>query len=148
MKTNLTKQNIKKWTFKIFFYASILIAILTIPVIGQCECETNRFWANKDYLDIVLLSGFALLLIQFFVFFADFVKDIFKRLTNRPTDSIHFKIYFLSLLIGVLWILLVSKYVSDGECNILTGPSDSGMTIALFVATAINYWKVKTIELK
>ncbi len=49
---------------------------------------------------------------------------------------------------GNLWILLVSKYVSDGECNILTGPSDIGMTIALFVATAINYWKIKTIELK
>jgi hypothetical protein len=146
MKTNVTRHKIKKWTFKIFFYASIFIAILTIPVIGQCECKTNRFWANKDYLDVVLFSGFALLLIQFFVFSADFVKDIFKRLTNRPTDSIHLKIYFLSILIGFLWTMLVLKYISDGECNILTGPSDSGMTIALFVATAINYWKLKVIE--
>jgi hypothetical protein len=148
MNTNETKHNIKKWTFKVFFYASIVIAILTIPVIGQCECETNRFWANKDYLGIVLFSGFTLLVMQFFIFSADFVKDIFKRLSNKPTDSTHLKIYFLAILIGFLWILLVLKYVSDGECNILTGPSDSGMAIALIVATAINYWKVKTIQRK
>jgi hypothetical protein len=148
MKANETKHKIKKWTFKAFFYASMVIAILTIPVIGQCECETNRFWANKDYLDAVLISGFTLLFLQFIIYSADFIKDIFKRLLNKRTNSIHLKIYGAAFISGLLWFFLLLKYISDGKCNLLMGPSDSGMTIALFIASAINYWKVKIIRNK
>ena len=138
----------KLGVFKAFLYTSIFISILTIPVIGQCQFETNRFWANKDYSDLVLRSGFLLLLVQFIIFSFDFFLDIFKRLSKRPTDSIHLIIYFLALLLGFLWILFVLIHYSDGECSILIGPSDSGLTIALIIAAAINYWKIITLQRK
>jgi hypothetical protein len=132
----------KLGVFKVFLYTSIFISILTIPVIGQCVSTI------KGYLSIVLFLGFFLLLVQCIFFSIDFFLDIFKRLSKRPTDSIHLIIYFLALLLGFLWILFVFKHNFDGECNILIGPSDSGLTIALIVAAAINYWKIITLQRK
>jgi len=130
----------KLGVFKVFLYTSIFISILTIPVIGRCQFGT--------YLNIVLLSGFLLLAFQFIIFSIDFVKDIFKRFSNKPTDSIHLIIYFFALLLGFLWFGLLIINYRIGRCNILLGPKYTGLTIALIVAAAINYWKIITLQRK
>jgi len=128
----------KLGVFKVLLYTSIFISILTIPVIGRCQFGT--------YLNIVLLSGFLLLAFQFIIFSIDFVKDIFKRFSNKPTDSIHLIIYFFVLLLG--WFGLVFIYKILGICKILFGPIKSGLTIALIITAAINYWKIITLQRK
>jgi len=130
----------KLGVFKVLLYTSIFISILTIPVIGRCQFGT--------YLNIVLLSGFLLLAFQFIIFSIDFVKDIFKRFSNKPTDSIHLIIYFFALLLGFLWFVLVIINYRIGRCYILLGPKYTGLTIALIVAAAINYWKIITLQRK
>ena len=129
--------------FKAFLYTSIFISILTIPVIGQCV-RTNKV----SYLNIVLLSGFLLLAFQFIIFSIDFLKYILKRFSNKPTDSIHLIIYFFALFLGFLWLVLFFIKIGSGGCNILFGPINSGLTIALIIAAAINYWKIITLQRK
>ena len=128
----------KLGVFKVLLYTSIFISILTIPVIGRCQFGT--------YLNIVLLSGFLLLAFQCIIFSIDFVKYIFKRFSNKPTDSIHLIIYFFVLLLG--WFGLVFIYKILGICKILFGPIKSGLTIALIITAAINYWKIITLQRK
>ena len=131
----------KLGVFKAFLYTSIFISILTIPVIGQCV-RTNKV----SYLNIVLLSGFLLLAFQFIIFSIDFLKYILKRFSNKPTDSIHLIIYFFALFLG--WFGLVFLNRKIGGCYILFGPINSGLTLALIIAAAINYWKIITLQRK
>ena len=128
--------------FKAFLYTSIFISILTIPVIGQCVRT------NDSYLDIVLLSGFLLLAFQCIIFSIDFLKYILKRFSNKSTDSIHLIIYFFALFLGFLWFGLVFLNHKLGGCYILFGPINLGLTIALIIAAAINYWKIITLQRK
>jgi len=133
----------KLGVFKVFLYTSIFISILTIPVIGQCVMS------NNGYLIIVLLLGSLLLAFQCIIFSINFVKDIFKRFSNKPTDSIHLIIYFFALLLGFLWfVLVVLINIKFRGCYILFGPIKSGLTIALIIAAAINYWKIITLQRK
>jgi len=141
---NKKKLDVFKTVFKTFLYTSIFISILTIPVIGKCVMRNNDY-----YLIIVLLSGSLLLAFQCIIFSIDFVKDIFKRFSNKPTDSIHLIIYFFALLLGFLWFVLVVLIHSKFRgCYILFGPINSGLTIALIIAAAINYWKIITLQRK
>ena len=133
----------KLGVFKAFLYTSIFISILTIPVIGLCV-RTNKV----SYLNIVLFSGFLLLAFQFIIFSIDFLKYILKRFSNKPTDSIHLIIYFFALFLGFLWLVLFLINIGSGGCNILFGPRDSGLTLALIIAAAINYWKIITLQRK
>jgi hypothetical protein len=133
----------KLGVFKAFLYTSIFISILTIPVIGLCV-RTNKV----SYLNIVLFSGFLLLAFQFIIFSIDFLKYILKRFSNKPTDSIHLIIYFFALFLGFLWLVLFLINIGPGGCNILFGPRNSGLTIALIIAAAINYWKIITLQRK
>ena len=133
----------KLGVFKAFLYTSIFISILTIPVIGLCV-RTNKV----SYLNIVLFSGFLLLAFQFIIFSIDFLKYILKRFSNKPTDSIHLIIYFFALFLGFLWLVLFLINIGSGGCNILFGPRNSGLTLALIIAAAINYWKIITLQRK
>ena len=133
----------KLGVFKAFLYTSIFISILTIPVIGLCV-RTNKV----SYLNIVLFSGFLLLAFQFIIFSIDFLKYILKRFSNKPTDSIHLIIYFFALFLGFLWLVLFLINIESRGCNILFGPINSGLTIALIIAAAINYWKIITLQRK
>ena len=128
--------------FKAFLYTSIFISILTIPIIGECVRT------KKPYLNIVLLSGFLLLAFQCIIFSIDFLKYILKRFSNKPTDSIHLIIYFFALFLGFLWLVLFLINIGSGGCNILFGPRNSGLTLALIIAAAINYWKIITLQRK
>ena len=131
----------KLGVFKAFLYTSIFISILTIPVIGLCV-RTNKV----SYLNIVLFSGFLLLAFQCIIFSIDFLKYILKRFSNKPTDSIHLIIYFFALFLG--WFGLVFLNRKIGGCYILFGPINSGLTLALIIAAAINYWKIITLQRK
>ncbi len=146
METKRKTHTSDKVIFMIFFFISITFAILTVPVIGQCECATERFLGNEDYLYTVLFFGFSFLIIQFIIYLANFITDIFKLLFKKNTDIKHFKIHSYAVLSVIPWFFLVWAFYFDGECNILTAPADSGLTIALILASIINYRKFSAYD--
>ncbi len=133
----------KLGVFKTFLYTSIFISILTIPVIGEVVENCQDIESNA-YLGIVLLLGFLLLAIQFIIFSFDFVRDVLKRLSKKPTDSIHLIIYFFALFLGFIWLFINISVRENEHCFSIK----YGLTLALIIASAINYWKIIILQRK
>ena len=139
---------LKLITFKTFFFSAILGFILTIPVIGQCQCLTNRFYANKDYMITVLTIFFLILILQFFAYTFDFLRRIIKGVKTKFLKNQEVKCYLSALGFWILWLLVVLIYSVNGNCDMLIGPAESGLGIALLISIGVNFWKLKIIEQK
>lgn len=146
----------KKKIYKIFFWGSLLSTILTLPVLGLCqqhiygtgEGRDFFFFANKDYWQPIGLLIGLFLLTQFLAYFFDSFRIIIRKIQNKKIENKELMCFGVAFLSGLIWTFIVIRLNGNGNCDILIGPADSGMTIALIVASGINFWKLKIIEQK
>ena len=114
----------------------------------QEKVETFFFFANKDYWQPIGLLFGLFLLTQFFSYFFDSFRLIIRKIKKQKIENKELICYGLALLFGLIWTFIVIRLNGNGHCDILIGPADTGMTIALIVASVINFWKLKIIEQK
>ncbi len=146
----------KNRIYKIFFWGSLLGTILTLPVLGLCqqhiygtgEGRDFFFFANKDYWQPIGLLFGLFLLTQFFAYFFDSFRLIIRKIKKQKIENKELICYGVAFLFGLIWTFIVIRLNGNGHCDILIGPADTGMTIALIVASVINFWKLKIIEQK
>ena len=142
--------------FKIFFWGNLVAATLTLPVLGLCqqhiygtgEGRDFFFYATKDYWQPIGVLFGLFLVTQFFAYSVDIFRLIIRNIKTHKIENNELICFGVAFLSGLIWISIVIKLRWNGHCDILIGPADTGITIALIVASAINFWKLKIIEQK
>ena len=123
--------------FQVFLFGSLVLFVYTIPDIGLCSFDYNH-----NLVDIAIVSSLFLIL-QFIVHSLDFIIRLYRRFFNNEKQLIHFKVFAFAIISGIVWILLLLAFEDNGQCDILIGPADTGISMALLVASIINYLKLK-----
>lgn len=132
--------------FRTFKNSSLVGVLLTLPVINQCEFFYEESEVYQVFFYLILAFSGVLLVLQFFVYSIDFLILIFRKLQGKQIEIMEIFCYTTIIIVGFIWRFIRLKISNDGKCDTFFWPLDTGLVLALIIATGINYWKLKIIN--
>ncbi len=134
---------ILKWTFKLFYFISGILAILMVPIIflgdpdGFEDYFSNSYNTYNTYYGFIFGCSIILLILQFLVYTLGVLFHTAQFLNFIPEAVIHIKIYSVAAISAIGWIYFVQlEFMNFGLIYF----------IPLVVAGFINFWKLKILE--
>jgi hypothetical protein len=134
----------KNFIFKSFFWISILLCIPLALFIDVCESEGY----SSNLISNILAISALFLLLEFTVYLVDIFVFVIKRIFKFQVVKSEWKCFVLALLLGVSWLFLNAFLSENGNCDLIMGPADSGLCLAMGISILINYWKIQILRKK
>ena len=132
----------KNFIFKSFFWISILLCIPLVLFLDVCEWEG---YSSNLISNILAISAFFLLL-EFVVYLVDVFVFVIRKIFKFQVSKSEWKCFVTAFLLGVIWLFLNAFLKKNGNCDLIMGPADSGLCLAMIISVLINYWKLKLLE--
>ena len=137
---------IKRILYQVRLTISIVLFLLLFAKIGQCEEESYGWYGNNNIEDLLLLSGL-FLFIEFIIFIIDSIILLVKKFRKKEVNSSELKSLKRAVLIFIFWLFILIINSNNGSCDIIIGPADTGLCLAMLAITIINYWKLKSLKI-
>lgn len=127
----------------------LVISVIFLPFlfqkIGQCEEESYGWYGENNIEGLLSLSGL-FILVEFVIFSIDNLIILIKKMIKREVNNSELFCLIGAIIMFILWILVVGKYSGNGTCDLIIGPADTGLFLAMLIISIINLWKVKSIK--
>ena len=135
----------KKILYSVLLAISSLFLLLLGLKIGQCESESYGWYGPNNIIDLLINSGL-FLLIEFVVFAIDNIVLLIKKILKKEVNNSELYCLIGAFIMFFIWILLNRHYSNNGSCDLIIGPGDTGLFLAMLVTTFINIWKIRVIK--
>lgn len=147
-----TKNKFTANLFRLFYYKSILLFTMTLPIINYCDgWQTRQDIGNSlyQYLHFIgIISGtyFLLLALLYFVNIIMTSLNYLKKKTKLKSVVTSIIIPLSGLFSIILFFITINSFGlnKNGRCDIITGPSDTSLSLILLVTIIINLIQYKT----
>jgi hypothetical protein len=130
--------------FKILFWLSVILFLPLLATVDQCEGESYGRMGGNEISNLLIFSGFILLL-HFVIYFLDGIVLLIKKIFKRRVNNSELKFLVILILILFLWVVVTARYSNNGKCDWIIGPADTGFCIAMLFSVLINYWKLQIL---
>jgi hypothetical protein len=144
--------DIKVNLFRLSFFTSLFLFIMTLPIINYCDGWQTRQEMGRSTSEYLQLIGsisflyFLFLGILYSVNVALTLAKYFKK-KNSIKNVILSLVIPLSGLIAVITFLYVVDVIfglnENERCDFITGPSDTGLSYILFISIIMNLIQYK-----
>lgn len=146
-----TKKAIRIDFFKISFFASITLFMMTLPIINYCDgWQTRQEMGNglSEYLKFIgNISGTYFLFLALLYLFNIIITALnyFKKKTTLKNVISSIIIPLIGLIATIIFFIAINAFGlnNNGRCDIITGPSDTGLSYILFITIIINLVQYK-----
>ena len=135
----------KKILFLVLLAISSLFLLLLGLKIGQCESESYGWYGPNNIIDLLINSGL-FLLVEFVVFSIDNIVLLIKKVLKKKLNNLELYCLIGAFIMLCIWIFLRRHYSNNGSCDLIIGPGDTGLFLAMLVATIINIWKLRVMK--
>ncbi|ESU22614.1 hypothetical protein FEDK69T_18700 [Flavobacterium enshiense DK69] len=125
---------------------SIVFLLLLFAKIQQCEEESWGWEDSDNNIEVLLLLTGLFLFIEFIIFSIDGLILLIKKNRKKEVNNSELQCLSGSVLMLIFWVLILKKYINNGTCDIIIGPADTGLFLAMLASTIINFWKLKTLK--
>ena len=141
-----TKKAMRIDFFKISFFTSLTLFVMTLPIINYCDgWQTRQEMGNglSEYLKFIGIISFCYLLFLAIIYLVNIILSVTKYLKKKNTLKnvfFSFIIPLISLFLTVLFFFITNSIGlnENGKCDIITGPSDTGLSYILFITIIMN----------
>jgi len=114
---------------------------LTIDV-----CQAEGY--NSNFIsDFMIISGF-FLLVEVLIYLFDALILLIRKMARLEVEMSELACFGKGVLLFVCWVGLNVYFFNNGRCDIIMGPADSGLCLAMGISILINYWKVQILRKK
>lgn len=139
----------KKIMYNILLFVSIVLILLLNTKIGNCEEKIyNWHWyGSSNTLFIILLSGL-FLFIEFIIYTIDGLMLLIYKITKAEVNNSELICLVGSVLIIIFWLFILGTYSNNGSCDVIIGPAETGLFLAMLASTIINFWKILSLKRK
>jgi hypothetical protein len=146
-----TKNAMRIDFFKISFFASLTLFIMTLPIINYCDgWQTRQDMGNglSEYLKFIGIISFVYLLFLAIIYLVNIILSLTKYLKKKNTLKnvfFSFIIPLISFFLTIMFFFITNSIGlnENGKCDIITGPSDSGLSYILFITIIMNLVQYK-----
>ena len=135
----------KKIMYSLLLAISSLFLLLLGLKIGQCESESYGWYGPNNIIDLLINSGL-FLLVEFVVFAIDNIVLLIKKILKKELNNSELYCLIGAFIMFFIWVLLNRYYSNNGSCDLIIGPGDTGLFLAMLVTTIINIWKIRVIK--
>ena len=137
--------------FKISFFLSLTLFTMTLPIINYCDGWQNRQNMGNglsEYLKLVGIVSFLYFLFLAIVYLVNIIISVTKYLKGKNTVKVVFFsviIPLTGLILTVMFFFITKSYGlnENDRCDIITGPSDTGLSLILFISIIMNLIQYK-----
>ena len=124
---------------------------MTLPIINYCDgWQTRQEMGNglSEYLKFIGIISFCYLLFLAIIYLVNIILSVTKYLKKKNTLKnvfFSFIIPLISLFLTVLFFFITNSIGlnENGKCDIITGPSDTGLSYILFITIIMNLIQYK-----
>lgn len=136
----------KKKLYYILLFTSVLFFYLLLIHIDTCEEEGYGDISSSKNITILLVLSVLFLLLELAVFSIDGLILLIKKLQKSGVNNSELYCLGVGFILLLMWIKIVANYSNNGTCDVIIGPADTGLILAMFIAVVINIWKVSVIK--
>lgn len=145
------KNNFTANLFRLFYFTSIFLFTMTLPIINYCDgWQTRQDMGNglSEYLQFIgIISGtyFLFLALLCLVNIIITALNYFKKKTTLKNVISSIIIPLIGLIAIIIFFITINAFGlnNNGRCDIITGPSDTGLSYILFITIIINLVQYK-----
>ena len=124
---------------------------MTLPVINYCDgWQTRQDMGNglSEYLKFIGIISFVYLLFLAIIYLVNFILSVTRYLKKKNTLKnvfFSFIIPLISFFLTVMFFIVTNAIGlnENGKCDIIKGPSDTGLSYILFITTIMNLVQYK-----
>jgi hypothetical protein len=134
----------KNFIFNSFFWISIFLFIPMALTIDVCQAEGY----NSNFIsDFMIISGF-FLMIEVVIYLFDALILLIRKMARLEVEMSELVCFGKGVLLFVCWVGLNACFLNNGRCDLIIGPADSGLCLAMGISILINYCKVQILRKK
>ena len=134
----------KCYIFRSFFWISIFLFIPLALTIDVCQAEGY----NSNFIsDFMVISGL-FLLVEVVIYLFDALILLLRKMARLEVDMSELVCFGKGVLLFLCWVGLNACFLNNGRCDLIIGPADSGLCLAMGISILINYWKVQILKNK
>lgn len=86
------------------------------------------------------------LLIETVIYLFDALILLIRRIAKLELAKSEFVCFGKGILLFVFWVFLNICFSDNGRCDLIIGPADSGLCLAMAISILTNYWKLKVLK--
>jgi hypothetical protein len=114
---------------------------LTIDV-----CEAEGY--NSNFIsDFMVISGL-FLLFEVVIYLFDALILLIRKMARLEVEMSELVCFGKGVLLFLCWVCLNACFFNNGRCDLIIGPADSGLCLAMGISILINYWKIQILRKK
>lgn len=138
--------------FKISFFISLTLFTMTLPIINYCDGWQIRQLSGmrglSEYLISISLISFFYFLFLAIIYLVNIILSVIKYLKKKDKVKnvfFSFSIPLIGLSLTIMFFVITNLYGlhKNGKCDIIIGPSDTGLSFVLFITIIINLIQYK-----
>jgi hypothetical protein len=137
--------------FRISFFASLTLFAMTLPVINYCDGWQTRQDLGRslsEYLKLIGSISFVYFLFLAILYLVNIILALTKYLKKKNTFKnalFSFIIPFSGFILTVMFFVITESYGLNvnGKCDIIKGPSDTGLSFILLITIIMNLVQYK-----
>jgi hypothetical protein len=145
---------IRARVFKLFFFWNFAGVLLSLPLLGFCYqhiLEDGKghdffFHTEKEYWNLIGLLFMSALPVQVLIYLVDLLWIIVQALKKKVVNPREFGVFGAAVQLTFGWVFLLICFYSNGQYDLIIGPADTGLILALVIAGAISYWKSSLLK--
>ena len=131
--------------FKTLFWISVILFLPLLATVDQCEGESYGRMGGFEISNLLIFSVFVLFL-DFVVYLIDGIILLTKKVFKKTVNNSELKNFASLFLILLLWLLILRLNSNNGKCDVIIGPADTGLCLAMLLSVVVNYWKFQILK--